>query len=80
MADNNNKVEVCFGSKQGSLYLDLPPSELPRIGETVYFGGETVKGSAWEGQDFIVQNVVRSYSKDSGELTFVNVQLDRGGL
>lgn len=81
MDEDDSKIEVCFTVRgSGSLYLDLHPTQIPRIAETVWFVGDTVKGSEWEKTEFIVTGVSRSYNKDTHEQDFVSVQLDRGGL
>lgn len=76
----DDKVEVAFSTGGRTLYLDLPRTEIPRISETVCFAGDSVKGSEWEGCEFTVTGVCRTYDKDDSELTFVNVSLDTGGV
>jgi hypothetical protein len=75
-----NKIEVAFFSMGQTLYLDVPRAEIPRIGETVRFWGESVEGSIWADIEFIITGVTRSYDKDTQELTFVGVQLTRDDI
>jgi hypothetical protein len=68
-------VETAFGLPSGkTLYMDLRPELLPRVGEIVHFTGDDMQGFPYNA-NYTVLSVERSYDTGTGELSFVSVEM-----
>lgn len=77
MNENENErpttVETAFDMDGRTYYTDLPPDELPSVGDEVRMTGDECAPVG----KFVVTEVSRTYDLDKGRLTFVNVSMKK---
>lgn len=63
-----DKIETCFDVSGRTFHAELPPDQLPHVGDDLLLAGQTSRRD-----ELVVTQVHRTYDLDEGRLAFVYV-------